>query len=73
MLNTLTRIQCTAFWYFVAFTEGWCKYACYLVLIWCILEFTWNWFLFLIRNSRRERIYWKGRGKISKLWNNFLH
>jgi len=28
---------------------------------------------FLIMNNRRERIYWEGRGKISKLRNNFLH
>ena len=33
----------------------------------------WNWFLFLIMNNRRERIYLEGRGKISKLVNNFLH
>jgi len=33
MLNTLTPIQCTSFWYFIVFTEGWCKFACCLVLI----------------------------------------
>jgi len=47
--------------------------ACCLVLISCFLEFTWNWFLFLIINNRRERVYWEGRDKISKLGNNFLH
>jgi len=67
MLNTLTPIQCNPFWYFVAFTEGWCKFAYYLMLISCISEFAWNWFLFLTMNNRRERIYWEGRGKISKL------
>jgi len=67
MLNTLTPIQFTPFWYFVAFTEGWCKFACCLVLIWCSSEFTWNWFLFHIMNNRRDRICWEGRSKIKSI------
>ena len=33
MLNTLTPIQCTPFWCFLAFTEGWCKFACCLAVL----------------------------------------
>jgi hypothetical protein len=72
-LNTLTPKQYTPFWYLVTFTEGWCKFACCLVLMWYISEFIKNLFLFLIMNKSRERIYWEVRGKISKLKNNFLH
>jgi len=43
------------------------KFACRLVLFWCISEFTWNWFLFLIMNNRRKRIYWEGKGQISNI------
>ena len=41
--------------------------------MWYISKFIRNWFLFLIINKRREKMYWEESGKISKLKNNFLY
>ena len=32
-----------------------------------------NWFLFLLGNISRERIYWEGEGNIPNLMNKRLH
>ena len=73
ILNTPTSMSYTLFWYLDTLSVGWCRFACCLVSMWYISELTKSWFLFLIINRRRERIYWEGRGKISNLRNNFLH
>ena len=73
ILNTFAPRLHTHFWNLVTFTEGWWKFACCLVSKWYISEFTGNWFLFLIINERKGKMYWEGSGRIFKLRNNFLH
>ena len=73
ILNTFAPRLLTTFWNLVTFTEGWWKFACCLVSKWYISEFTGSWFLFLIINERREKMYCEGSGRIFRLRNNSLH